>query len=87
MKDLPVSKKVKQIIKGIWDSPCIEVCTYKKGDSYCKACGLTRIEKKTWKYFSIEDKEKIKIISTHRMNESAQIENEFMVETLFTKIF
>jgi predicted Fe-S protein YdhL (DUF1289 family) len=49
MKKLSFRKKWKQILKGIFDSPCVEVCTYKKGDSYCKACGLSRIEKKSWK--------------------------------------
>lgn len=40
---------MKQFLKGILSSPCIEICTYKKGDLFCKACGLTRIEKKSWK--------------------------------------
>lgn len=47
-KQLPLVKELKQKLKGTWDSPCIEVCTYKAGHPHCRACGMTRAEKKTW---------------------------------------
>ena len=67
MKKLSFGKKWKQLLKGIFDSPCIEVCTYKQGDTYCKACGLTRLEKKSWKNSTKTQKESILKLTKMRL--------------------
>jgi predicted Fe-S protein YdhL (DUF1289 family) len=47
-KHISFAQELKQKLKGTWDSPCIEVCSYRMGHPFCSACGLTRVEKKSW---------------------------------------
>ncbi|MBX3721977.1 MAG: DUF1289 domain-containing protein [Turneriella sp.] len=66
-KQLPLVQELKQKLKGTWDSPCIEVCSYKLGHPCCRACGLTRTEKKSWSKLNEGQKQAIRGISAGRI--------------------
>ncbi len=69
----PVSAYVraKQIAKGIYDSPCLSECSFKKendprDNAVCKVCGMTREERKTWKEADPVQKRQIILRSEQR---------------------
>lgn len=59
MKDVTKILEWKQKIKGIFDSPCVDVCNFKNKEKRCQTCGLLHLEKKTWRYYSDLEKKKI----------------------------
>lgn len=69
----PVSAYVraKQIAKGIYDSPCLSECSFKKendprDNAVCKLCGMTREERKTWKDADAVQKRQITLRAEQR---------------------
>ncbi len=66
-KQLSLAHTLKQKLKGTWDSPCIEVCSYKMGHPFCRACGLTRSEKKAWPGLPTEQKTSVRNGSLQRI--------------------
>lgn len=69
-KQLPFAQALKQKLKGTWDSPCVEVCSYKMGHPFCRACGLTRPEKKGWSRLDEGQKQLLRGISAGRIRSS-----------------
>jgi predicted Fe-S protein YdhL (DUF1289 family) len=68
---LSFDKRIKQRFKGTHDSPCLSVCTHKQGDIICKACGMTRSEKKGWKRHTPQEKAVIRDQAAYRHQQCA----------------
>ncbi len=59
MKNTSILVEWKQRAKGIYDSPCMDLCNFRNEKKQCNACGLLRSEKKGWKNFSVTKKKEI----------------------------
>lgn len=66
-KKLSFAQELKQKLKGTWDSPCIEVCSYKMGHPFCRACGMLRAEKKAWHAMNSIEKADARATADNRM--------------------
>jgi predicted Fe-S protein YdhL (DUF1289 family) len=59
MKKETIFVRLKQSIKGIYDSPCQDQCNIRNHKRECEVCGLLRSEKKHWKYLTEIEKREV----------------------------
>lgn len=70
-KPISAYVRAKQIAKGIYDSPCLSECSFKKendrrGDTVCKVCGLTQDERRCWKSADAAQKSRMTDLALQR---------------------
>ncbi len=61
------ARLLKRKLKGTADSPCMDICTYKQGHIICRACGMMRADKKSWKRLSESEKTDLRQLAQERL--------------------